>query len=523
MSSKFQLKLLRAGSVVAALPEVTDDLVIEKAEISRVTFDNTTNDLKVQYAQRYGILYVYMVGIGGTYLTQFIHMSDGRTFAHGYGDWIMGCCGTVDDQWADDRCSGNLDGQPRLICSPSDLSGRPQTIPLDLVETWGDSWNDCAYHLSKSGEAFHSGDEDIYCRGGCPHQGFIGRTVPLNPESDGWWTPRWYDQWPCGYWNNWLEEPYPMGGGDDWTWADEVERDYRPVVMFKENKHFVKVVGMGHGGVAIDANGKLWTWGYGGWGIVGRSDWEYDNTNWQCDPYNLMPDWNFIDCAGGYFHSCAVRDDGTLWVWGENWYDQLGVGAAYTGSGSYVYPTQVPTQEKFIKCWAPHEQTIAMTAGGEVWYTGSYFMGQFGNGMGQGDIPGLTHCTVYLSQIDWNDPFNASWYPGYLNNGMTRGGGGRIYIDFCAGSNASIGIIGDGEVWVWGFDQGSGVLGLGDNGTWCRNIPVQLNLPPCRKCWTDGTSMMVITEDDEVYWWGELSDQTFYPTKIDFDFFGTMV
>ena len=499
MSSTFKLKLIRKGSIASALPQVDKSICIGNEEFTRKTFDNTVNDVKVQYAKRHGASPIYIVGIGGTYLTQFIHMSDGRTYAHGLGDWIMGCCGTPDDRWAADRCDGNLDGKPQLICNSVDHDTPNRRLTdMRLISTTGDAWNDCAYHLARNGEGWHSGDEDIYCRGGCPET--VWKDDPIKGPNT-YWYPRYYDQWHCGEWDNWLEEPTPYGGGF------EVERDYRPVLMFEQNMNFVKMVGMGHGGIGIDANGKLWTWGYGGWGIIGRPDWPYDNTNRQCVPYNVQPDWDWIDCAGGYFHCAAIRSDGTLWTWGENWYGQLGLGKDYSGPGSYQgVPAQVGGDKDWKQVWAHHETTAAFKDDHSIWYTGAYGLGQMGNGWPDALPPYLTGCL-------WSGA-------NYLNLGMTRGGGGRLYNLISVGAYSTTATR-EGKVWTWGMDNRTGALGLGDRGKWCSQIPhyVVPDLPAeMIMIHNNGDHTIAVDEDWNVWWWGELYGQTYVPTMIPFNF-----
>jgi len=515
---------------------------------------------------------IEIIGIGGSYCVQWIHLSDGRTYAHGYNGWNMGCPGSEEDPWAS-YCDGDHDGDPILISSDK-----------NLITSEGDAWNDCGYHLSSDGECWFSGDEDTYCRGGCPDvswgklyrmvltdttgtfavgetiedddggwtyltyirgiitsvsgtspnvtleyykcasQNFSASTGPFTGRTSGakatavtpvdlgnlvpdygyGWTPRWYDQWPCGRWDNWYEEPTPYGGGD------EVERYNGLVLMFKENKNIVKLSGMGHGGIAIDSNRKLWCWGYRGWGIIDRDD-PPDNRMVQCDPWNVKSDWDWIDCAGGYFHCAAVRSDGTLWVWGVNSYAQMGIGLPLTPyiDSFQMTPAQIGTDTDWVKCWAPHENTVAQKSDGTVWYTGDYCHGEFGNGWGN---QGKTYYSGACSGL-------------YLNEGMVIGGGGKEFVLFDVGYGNSIGVDRNGVTWVWGTDYRNGALGQGDWGVqsgyfWGQTVPIQLGggTPEFKVVFSDGDHMIGVALNNDVWYWGELYDRHWVPTKIDFDF-----
>jgi len=525
----------------------------------------------------------FVIGIGGTYSSQFIHMSDGRTYVHGYDNYTLGCCTAcpkgpndyydcpTSAEWWRYDCDDS-DGNPHLICTEG------------LLTSEGDSWNDCVYHVDSNGRGWFTGDEEIYCRGGCPHYywdklyrmvltdatdlfivgetiedddmettyltykkgivtavsgtppnvtlelymcaspNFTSSTGPFTGKTSGAkatavdmvdlgynvedykWEARWDEgQLPCGEWDNWLEEPTPYGGDEDPT-----DRDYRALRMFPEDIDLVKMTGMGHGGIGLDANGKIWTWGYRGWGIIGRDD-PYNNRMVQCVPYNVKPEWDWIDVAGGYFHCAAIRSDGTLWTWGINSYDQLGTGAGYSGVDSWQgVPVQVPGVTDAVKVWAPHENTVIQKSDGTVWYTGSNQYGQYGDSY-------APDACYYI----YGDP------GGSLSEGMRIGGGGKSFVLFSAGSTSSVGVDADGVTWTWGYgDYGALGTGVDYNALcerywhWCQFTPIQVSgVPAFDMIWTDGGSVIgAVSDTGEVWYWGELTYSYFSPQKMDFDF-----
>ena len=52
MSSKFELKLLRDDILVETMPSLTDVGVIGEPIFVRKSFEDTVNDIKVQYSKR---------------------------------------------------------------------------------------------------------------------------------------------------------------------------------------------------------------------------------------------------------------------------------------------------------------------------------------------------------------------------------------------------------------------------------------------------------------------------------------
>ena len=66
--------------------------------------------------------------------------------------------------------------------------------------------------------------------------------------------------------------------------------------------------------------GNLFTWGSGGYGQLG------DNTatDKSTPVTTFAGGTNWKQVAGGFYHTAAIKTDGTLWTWGNNSYGQLG-------------------------------------------------------------------------------------------------------------------------------------------------------------------------------------------------------
>jgi len=83
------------------------------------------------------------------------------------------------------------------------------------------------------------------------------------------------------------------------------------------------VAGIGPSLVALKTDGTIWSWGTDGYsGTLGQGT---TSTN-RSSPtqIGLLTNWKQVSC--GYNFMGAVKTDGTLWVWGDNYYGQRGDG-----------------------------------------------------------------------------------------------------------------------------------------------------------------------------------------------------
>jgi alpha-tubulin suppressor-like RCC1 family protein len=84
-----------------------------------------------------------------------------------------------------------------------------------------------------------------------------------------------------------------------------------------------------------------------------------------------------VRAAAGYFHSLAVRSDGTVWAWGDNLYGQLGDGTLTNQST----PVRVMGLTGVTQVAAGYGHSLALRSDGTVWAWGSNTVGQLGSGV----------------------------------------------------------------------------------------------------------------------------------------------
>jgi gliding motility-associated-like protein len=104
--------------------------------------------------------------------------------------------------------------------------------------------------------------------------------------------------------------------------------------------------------LAIKKDGTLWAWGDNYYSVLG--DWKLTIQKIPAQ-IGTVVDWSQIDTEKE--HTVALKKDGTLWVWGNNYYYQLGLGE---GVGGATMPTQIGTSHDWILASAGYYHTVAL-------------------------------------------------------------------------------------------------------------------------------------------------------------------
>jgi alpha-tubulin suppressor-like RCC1 family protein len=123
---------------------------------------------------------------------------------------------------------------------------------------------------------------------------------------------------------------------------------------------------------AVKTDGTLWVWGYGeDWGQIG------DGTRiGKSSPVQTASGGtNWKQVSGGFYHTAAVKTDGTLWLWGRGSEAQI---SDYQHRSTPVQVVGGGRLWKYVSCGDRY--TIAIKTDGTLFGWGYNVLGQLGNG-----------------------------------------------------------------------------------------------------------------------------------------------
>lgn len=213
--------------------------------------------------------------------------------------------------------------------------------------------------------------------------------------------------------------------------------------------------------LAVKRDGYLWAWGSNLGGQLGNGT----SGSGNCDsvPVKVHGSGNvgFLtgvkSVAAGAYHSVALKDDSTVWSWGNNTYGQMGNGTfAVSGCFCETSPLQANISG-VIAVEAGNGYTVVLKSDSTVWTWGVNNTGMLGNAtLVKSSIPVQVH-----------GPGNIGYLSGIL--AISSKGGHTLALKK------------DGTVWAWGFNV-AGQLGNGttaSTGCKCDSVPVMVSYMPC--------------------------------------------
>ncbi len=230
--------------------------------------------------------------------------------------------------------------------------------------------------------------------------------------------------------------------GGLWTWGSDgygqlgdnsTSNKSSPVQTIAFGTNWKQVSAGNHHTAAIKTDGTLWLWGRNSSGRLGDN-----TTTHKSSPVQTVSagtNWKQISC--GYFHTAAIKTDGTLWTWGRDGYGQLGDNTT-TDKSSPVQTITFGNNWKQVSAGQHH--TAAIKTDGTLWTWGRNGYGQLGNNTANNTSSPVQTIT-----------FGTNWKQ-----------------VSCGYHTAAIKT--DGTLWTWGYNAFGG---LGINSTTPKSSPIQ--------------------------------------------------
>ncbi|MDT7508233.1 InlB B-repeat-containing protein [Bifidobacterium sp. H6bp22N] len=236
---------------------------------------------------------------------------------------------------------------------------------------------------------------------------------------------------------SWGSDLYGEMGRGDVTYSPQLGK----VIMPTDGTKFTQFsAGFVHS-LAIGSDGNLYSWGYNNSGQLGNGT--TDSSRHGTPSKVAMPAGvtKFTQISAGNDHSLTLDSDGNLYSWGYNMYGQLG-----KGNSDFVIEQLTPSKglmpadgTKFTQISAGYKHSLALGTDGNVYSWGDNSKSQLGRTPASG--------TQDSTPRKVNPPT-----------------GVRGFTQVIAGSNHSLALGSDGNLYSWG-DNSKGQLGRSASGT----------------------------------------------------------
>ena len=243
---------------------------------------------------------------------------------------------------------------------------------------------------------------------------------------------------------------------------------------------------------AVSETGRLYAWGWNGYGKIGAGLTEEESWNITSPTYIDIPEEVILVESGSTF-ACALTSTHELYGWGSNLYSEL----ANADSEYSPKPMKIELPEQIVDVSVGAAHALALGESGVVYSWGYNEYYALGDGSNENRY----------TPISLNIPEKVLWIE--------------------AGSGVGYAMTESGVLYGWGNCE-AGQLGIGsiENSNF-KASPIIMDFPKSIKKVSCGDSIgMLLTEDGDLYTWGSNYygslgqgdyDDRMIPTKVSFD------
>lgn len=189
--------------------------------------------------------------------------------------------------------------------------------------------------------------------------------------------------------------------------------------------------------------------------------------------------------SNGQNHTIALKTDGTLWAWGQNFNGSLGNGSTNNSS----IPIQIGTDNDWDKIAAGAGHSLALKSDGSLWAWGYNSNGQVGNNT----TTNVVMPTRIGTDTDWKDIYGGIYSSAAIKNDSSLWGWGsnsyselgiqpitdNVFVPTQIGTDMdwkaisfggafALGLKNNGTLWSWGTN----IFGYGELGNGLQNSQV---------------------------------------------------